>query len=267
MTRVLTTWRWSLTVIARSYGTVLALAALAALWCLAAYEWLGLPESSLWLLILAFMWAMLQLLAAVVTIGGSIAGTAEVAATDARKLPISALWLKDRRDLLSAFVVSLGSLACVLLLGEAFRWLNDHAIEVASYLTWHAEKPVSHLIVERIFFVIEELLWIVLAGFVFSFLISLIRVGWAATRKQMWKLIAGSLYRAPFLTSLLSAIVFGGAAYLLVTWHPQVPAGFWDYAQVAKRISLALVLCVTGGLFWVLSLARLYFPERDSPTS
>lgn len=266
MMRVLTAWRWSLTVIARSSAMVLALAALAALWYLAAYEWLGFPESSLWLLILAFVWAVIQLLAAVVIIGRTIAGAAETAAADAGKLPISVLWLKHRHSLPYTFVVSLGSFACVLLFGRAFGWINDQAINIASYLTFRAGIPISHLIVERIFLLIERLLWIALAGFVFSSLIILIRAGWAAMRKQLWKVLAGCLYRAPFLTSLVTTTVFGGVAYLLTVWHPRVPAGFWDYVQAATRCSLALFLCVSGELFWVLSIARLYSPQCDSPT-
>ena len=49
-------------VVARSYRTVVVLAALIALWALAAYEWLGLPaESSALLMILSFIWAIVQL--------------------------------------------------------------------------------------------------------------------------------------------------------------------------------------------------------------
>jgi len=53
---------WSLGAVARSYRTVVILAALIALWVFAAYEWLGLAESSGLLLILALVWAMVQLL-------------------------------------------------------------------------------------------------------------------------------------------------------------------------------------------------------------
>jgi hypothetical protein len=265
MKRAFAAWMWSLAVVARSYWTVLALAALIALWNWAAYEWLGLPESSLWLLILAVLWAVVQLLAVVVIMGGCISGATEVAATDGVKLPIRALWLKDRPKLLNTIAVCLGSLIAVLLWQAVFAWINNHSIEVASYLTFHVEKPVSHVIIERIFVVIEGLLWIALSGFLLSFLITLLRNGWAGTLKQIWKLLAGCLYRTQFLTSLLSVVVFSGAAYLLVNWHPRVSVGFWDYTQVVTRFSLALVLRVAGGLFWVLSLARLYFPKQDPP--
>ena len=78
---------WSLGVVARSYRTVVVLAALIALWAFAAYEWLGLPESSALLLILAFIWAIVQLLAAVVIVAGTVSGAAEAAATEGRSLP------------------------------------------------------------------------------------------------------------------------------------------------------------------------------------
>ncbi len=53
MKKAFAAWMWSLGVVARSYRTVVVLAALIALWVFAAYEWLGLPaESSALLLIL-----------------------------------------------------------------------------------------------------------------------------------------------------------------------------------------------------------------------
>jgi hypothetical protein len=258
---------WSLAVVARSYRAVLALVVFSALWYLAAYEWLGLPESSLWLLILAFIWAVAQILAGMIITGGSISGAADVASTNAKRLSVRALWLNDRPKLLNTLAVCLGAVALALAISGVFAWINDHAINVASYLTFHAEKPVSHMIVERVLLVMEGILSIALAGFFISFLISLYREGWAGTWKALWKLLAGCLYRAPFFTSLVSAAVFGGAAYSLITWHPKVPAGFWDYTQVISRFSLALILRLAGGLFWVFALARLYLPKADAPTS
>ena len=88
MNRAFTAWKWSLGVVARSYRTVVVLAALIALWAFAAYEWLGLPaESSALLMILAFIWAIVQLLAAAVMVGGTIAGAAETAATEGKSFP------------------------------------------------------------------------------------------------------------------------------------------------------------------------------------
>ena len=246
---------------ARSYRTVVVLAALIALWALAAYEWLGLPESSALLLILAFIWAMVQLLAAVVIMAGFVSGAAEAAGTEGRSLPLRSLWTINRKNLLNALIFCLVSLVLVWLCGAVFNWINEHSIEVASFLTFHSQRAVSHVPIEEIFNFIEGLLWIVLSGFLLSFFIALLRGGWRGTEKQTWKLLAGCVFRTPFLTSLLSIIVFGGIAYQLVNWHPTVPPGFWDYTQLIGRFSLALILISAGVLFWSLSLARLQVPK------
>jgi hypothetical protein len=265
MKKAFAAWMWSLAVLARSYRTVFALIVLIALWNLAAYEWLGLPESSLWLLMIAVIWAVAQLLVAVVVLGGCISEAGQVAAADGRILPLRALWLKDRRKLLHTLAVCLCSLVIVLIFLRIFDWINNHSIEVASYLTFHTQKPVSYMIIGRIFVAIEGLLWIVLSGFLLSFLITLLRNGKVGTLKEAWRLLAGCLYRTPFLTGLLSVAVFGGISYRLVTWHPQVSVGFLDYTQLITRVSLALILRVAGALFWVLALARSYFSKEDPP--
>ena len=100
MKKAFAAWMWSLAVLARSYRTVLALAILIALWDWAAYAWLGLPESSLWLLIIAVIWAVADIFVAVVVLGGCISEAGQVAAADGRILPLRALWLKNRRKLL-----------------------------------------------------------------------------------------------------------------------------------------------------------------------
>jgi hypothetical protein len=264
MKRAFAAWMWSLKVLARGYVTLLVLAVVTALWAVAAYEWLWLPESSLWLLILALIWAVVQLLVAVAIIGGSVSGTVEVAATDGRRLPLRALWAKDLQSLLSTLIVCLVSFILVLFLGEIFSWVNNHSVEVASFLTFRSEKPVSHVLIENTYWVIETLLWIVLSGFLLSFLTVLVRGGWAEARKKEGKLLAGCLYRTPFLTSLLSVGVFGGLAYELANWHPIVSPGFWDYAQLIARFSVVSLLLAAGWLFWSLSLARLHVPERNS---
>jgi len=91
------------------------------------------------------------------------------------------------------------------------------------------------------------------------------REGWSRAGKQTWELLAGCILRAPFVTSLLSVVVFGGGAYELAKWHPIVPSGFWDYAQMIVRFSFALILISAGVMFWALSLARLQAPKQDSP--
>jgi magnesium-transporting ATPase (P-type) len=255
---------WSLRVLARSYWTFLALAVLIALWAVAAYEWLGLPESSGLLLILALLWAIVQLLVAVAIIAGSASGAAETAAADGRKLPLRSLWAKDLKSLLSTLILCLVSFILVLFLGGVFNWINNHSVEVASFLTFHSEKPVSHVLIEKIYWVIEGLLWVVLSGFLLSFLTALVGGGWAEARKQGGKLLAGCLFRTPFLTSLLSVVVSGGLASVLSNWHPVVPPGFWDYTQVIARFSLVSILLAAGWSFWLLSLARLHLPAQEN---
>jgi hypothetical protein len=264
MNRAFATWKWSLGVVARSYRTVVVLAALIALWVFAAYEWLGLPESSVLLLILALIWAIAQLLAGVVIVGGTVSGAAEAAASEGRSLPLRSLWTTHRKNLLNALAFCLIGAVLVWACGAVFDWINAHSVEVASFLTFHSEKAVSHVPIERIYHVIEGLLWTVISGSLLSFFIALVRGGWRGAGKQTWNFLAGCACQTPFLTSLLSVFVFGGIAYELANRHPLVPPGFWDYTQMIARFSLALILMSAGVLFWVLSLARMQAPKKDS---
>ena len=263
MKRAFTAWKWSLGLVARSYRIVVVLAALIALWAFAAYEWLALPESSALLLILAVIWAIVQLLAAAVVVGRIVSGAAEAAGTDARSLPLRSLWTINRKSFLSALIFFLISLLLVWICGTVFSWINEHSVKVASFLTFHSEKAVSHMPIEKLYNFIEGLLWIVLSGFLLSFFIALLRVGWHEAGKQTGKLLSACAFRTPFLTSLLSVVVFGGIAYELATWHPMVPPGFWDYTQMIVRFSFALILISAGVLFWPLSLARQQVPKQD----
>ena len=265
MKRAFAVWKWSLGVVARSYRTVVVLAALIALWAFAAYEWLGLPESSALLLILTFIWTIAQLLAAVVIVAGTVSGAAEAAATEGSSFPLRSLWTSDLRKLLNTLIFCLMSFVLVWLCGAVFSWINAHSVEVASFLTFHSEKAVSHVPIEEIHTVIEGLLWTVICGFLLSFFIALLRGDWRVAGKQTGKLLAGCAFQTPFLTNLLSVAVFGGIAYELANWHPMVPSGLWDYTQVIVRFSLALVLISAGWLFWSFSLARLQVPKQDSP--
>jgi hypothetical protein len=264
MKRAFEIWMWSLAVVARSYGMQLALAVFVALWAFAAYAWLGLPESSGLLLILALVWAVLQLLAAVIVIAGSVSGAAEVAGAEGGKLPLGALWVKNRRTLSLALIMCVASFVLALLLEGAFNWINNHSVEVASFLTFHSEKPVSYVLIQQIYRVIEGLVRIVLSGFLLSFLMTLLRTGRGEARQPAWKLLAGCTFRIPFWTSLLSVAVFGGLAYELANWHPIVPAGLWDYTQVIVRWALVLILLAAGWSFWLLSLGRLLFPPAST---
>jgi hypothetical protein len=123
---------------------------------------------------------------------------------------------------------------------------------------------VSHEWIENIYNIVEWLLWIVISGFMFSMFIAVLREGWRAAVRQSSRMLAGCAFQTPFLTSLLSALVFGGLCYKITDWHPVVPPGFWDYTQVIARFSLALFILSVGVLFWSLSLARLYVLKQDS---
>jgi hypothetical protein len=258
MTTAITTWKWSLGVVARSYRATLLLAVLIALWALGAYEWLVMPaESSALLMILSLIWAVTQLLIAAVVVGGTAAGAADAAAAEARVYPVGALWRHGRKRVAATLVFSLLSFGLVWICGTVFDWVNSHAVEVAAFLTFHSEKPVSHELLENVDSGVEYLLWIVVCGFLLSIFIVLLRVGRRSVREQWVSILAACTFRTPFLSSLLSVTVFGGLANRLTTWHPVVPPGFWDYTQVAARFSLALFIISAGLLFWTLSLARL----------
>lgn len=265
MNRAFRVWIWSLGVVARSYWTVMVLAALIALWVLAASEWLGLAESSALLLILTLICAFGQFLAAAVIVGGTVAGALEAAATAGRSFPALSIWTLGRKKVVPVVICSVASLVFVWLCSAAFDWINGHSVEVASFLTFHSQKPVSHVFIEKIYSVIEMLWWVVFSGFLLSFLIARLRAGWREAAKQTWRLLGACAFRTPFLTSLLSLAVFGGMAYQIAIWHPLVPPGFWDYTQMMVRMTLALIFISAGVLFWSLSLARLQVPQPESP--
>jgi hypothetical protein len=267
MKKALATWKWSLAVAARSPGVVLALAALAFLWSFGAYQWLWLAESSGFLLLVALVWGLAQVAVLVGVLTGATASAAEAAAASPTHLGLRGFLGFNRRQFARCAVVVIVGAFLVLLLLELFSRSDDYALEVASFLTFHAEKAVSPVSVEKVFWVIQTLLWIVIWGFLLSFLIVLLRVGWREARRQAARLLANCCWRSSFLTSLLSVAVFGSLAYLLASWHPKVSAGFWDYAQMLLRMGGALCLLVFGWLFWMLSLARLSLPPAESPPS
>jgi hypothetical protein len=253
-------WMWSLETLARSYATVVALAAIVALWVYLLYRWLGLPESSGLLLALAFIWGLAQLFATVAVVGGTADGAAATAAAERSCLGFRALWLGGGKKIGRALVFWLLSGVVAWAFGLLFAWVNDHSVEVASFLTFHAEKPVSYLLLESIFQFVEGLLWIALGGFLLSFFLVLLREGWRGAGKRAAKLLAGCTYRAPFVTSLLVVAICGGAAYKLAHWHPAVAAGFRDYTQMTVRLTVVALILAAGWLLWLLALARLITP-------
>ncbi len=251
---------WSLEVLIFSYRTFLVLALFIALWGWLAYEWLGLPESSALMLTLALFWAIAQLLAAAVIFGGTVSGAVNAAGTEGMDLPVSSLWKPGRGK---AFSVLMFLILCGILGGifaRIFGWIDARSLEVASFLTFHLGRPVSSMGIGEWFDVIEGLLWIVLSGYLLSLFAALMREGWRGAGRQRWKLLAKSVFQGQFFASILSVSVFGGLAYELASWHHGVPPGFWDYAQVIVRFSLALILLSAGFCFWSLCLARLQVP-------
>jgi len=267
MKKALAAWIWSLSAVGRSYRTVVVFAAVLALWVFGAYEWLGLPESSGLLLMLGLVWAIAQLLIAVVVVAGLATSAAAAAADECGSLPPRSLWAVNGKRLLHAVGFCVLAIILVGICSAVFGWVHEHSIEVASYLTFHSQKAVSHVPIEEIYNVIEWLLWAVIAAFLLSFMMVLMREGWGGAVKQAGKLLAACAVRTPFLTTLLGAAVFGGIAYKLANWHPVVPPGFWDYSQMIVRFSLVLILVSAGALFWPLALARLILPNQAASES
>lgn len=267
MNKTLAAWKTSLVVIAHSGPAVAALAALGALGAFGAYAWLSVPESSALMLVLALLWAVVQAGAAVAVVGGTVAGAGRAVASGATHIPLRSLWTLSRKNYLNTWLFALGSVVLAWLGGIVFGWINGHSLEVASFLTFHSQKAVSHVPVEEIYQFIEGLLWIVLSGYLLSFLLVLLRGGWREGARQRRKLLAACAFRAPFVTGLVSVAGFGGTAYRLANWRPIVPPGFWDYTQMVVRFSLVLILISAGMLFWSLSLARLQTFKQDVPPS
>jgi hypothetical protein len=250
-------WIWSLGVVLRSYRAILALAVVLALWGVGAYEWLGLPESSGLMLVLALIWGIAQLLVVLIIVGGTVGGAANISSHGGGKIPISALWAVDRRSLGSTLIFCLASLLFAGLIRSGFGWVGKHSVEVASFLTFHLQKAVSHAAIEKIYEVVEGLLWIIVNGFLISLFVVFMRCGWREAGKQKWRLLGECILGGRFLASVVSLVLFGGIALELANRRPTVPPGLWDYAQTIVRLSLALIIVSVGVLFWVLSLSRL----------
>jgi hypothetical protein len=257
-------WAQSLAVLARSQVYVLALAAIAGLWCLAGYEWLWLPESSWLVLALALLWLLALAALAVAAVCGT-AWSASAAASGAEGR------LRPRRILRLARLgrtvpIVVAALVGFFLLAELFGWINNNSLYFASFLTFHSQRAVSYKLIGGILWVAEALIWIIVAGAFMRWLIlaSSPRSPAAASvspRPRRFSLMI-------LITGILAAGVFGGAAWLLATWRPIVRPGLLDYGQLIARNILALFLLTLGWLFWALSLARITVPQlQDSVAS
>ena len=264
MKRGVQAWTWALDVLARSSALVLALAALVALWGFAAYHWLGLPESSALLYLLALVWGLAQLAIVVIVLAGVASGAGAAAARNARSMRLSSLVTFNRSLLLRTTLLAAIAFVLVLAFAEIFSWSEDLALRVASLFTFISEKAYSPMVIGKILWVIETALWVMLVECLSSFLMVLLRSGWKEAWRERRRLFADCCCRIPFLTGILSLVVFGGLAYFLATSHPTVTPGFWDYAQLVLRMGGALLLLVIGWIFLMLSLARLILPPEEA---
>lgn len=257
MKNAITIWKWSLRVVARSPRVLIALSTVVVIGLFGAFRWLYFPmESAVYLMVIGLLWAVVQYFVLVSLFTATAFVTGESADSSTDRLNVRSLvrfgrchWLRC-----AGFLVIAGLF--VQLLRFASSFLEEHSLEVASFLTFRSEKPVAPETVEAVFGWIETLLWVVALGFLLSFLLALVRGGWRAALRATPRLFGNSCWRTPFLTGVISLVGFGGLAYMLATWIPKAPPGFLDYAQLIIRNGLALVLVVAGLLFWLLSLAR-----------
>jgi hypothetical protein len=214
-------------------------------------------------------------LVAVAAVTGTVAGAVQACAANAQPLSLLSFFRFGRKRFAESLLLLIAASANGLALAEIFAWVNQHSVEVASFLTFHSERPVSHLIIDSCLMVVECLIWIAVAGSLLSFLLVLFSSGWQHARNQFGKVLLAGCFGMPFLTGFLSVAVFGGSAYLLANWRPKLPVGFWDYAQLSVRVGLVLILLAAGWLFWLLCLARLNSPtmvasfprKRESTTT
>jgi hypothetical protein len=263
MRKLLLIWKWSLAATARSPVELLALTAVAALWIWGAYQWLWVPESSIWVLLLALVWALIQIQVLVGILAGVAIGSTEAAQAGALHLRLRALFKFDRRQFVQCFVMLVAAAVIVVLAAWLFNWVNAHALEVASFLTFRSEHPVSPHTIENIWGWIALVLWSGLGGLLWYYLLNVLSTGWGKAWHQLGHAVLSCCLGACLLTSLVTVLVFGGLANLLVGWHPKVGPGFWDYAQVILRFGASLILLVAGWLFWSLALARMIVVSRE----
>jgi hypothetical protein len=260
-------WTGSLGVLARSPLYVIALAAITGLWGLAGYEWLWLPESSVWVLAVALLWLLALAAVALAVLAGSAASVSAVAAGTDRGLSLRRILSFEKRQFGRAALVVLAGLLLGFILDELFGWIRRRALETASFLTFHTQRPVSYILVEKTFWTLEALIWIAFACFLITWLLALSNRRQAAPASEGEGMRGRSFSIINFVTGVLSACVFGGLAWRLATWHPIVKAGGWDYAQLGIRTGATLLLLALGWLFWTLALARLALTPVTEPAA
>lgn len=242
---------------ARSPVALAGLAVLAALWGLAGYEWLSLPESSVLILVIAFLWAIAQWLVAAAVAAGTGSSAAQAASDGGRSLARFGFVTLRPRLVFRAALFSLIAAAMVLGVSELFGWLNDHTVEVGSFLTFHTETPTSHIWLDKVFNYLEWFLWIAIAGLLVRLWVAVVHAGWREMVRGFLRAFADCFWKGSFLSSLLTVLAFGWIPYRLANWQPHVWPGFWDYFQMLTRMGLALLLLAFGWMFWLLTFARL----------
>lgn len=260
-------WMQSLRALARSPVYILLLAVTGGLWCLAGYEWLWLPESSGWVLALAFVWIVALAGLALALLAGGVASGSSIACEADSRLPLRKIISLDKRRLGRMFLLVLAGIPMWFALSGILGWLDSHTLTMASFLTYHLQHPVSYVPIGNFLSVIEALIWIFLAGFFMTWLLVLSNPPQPAASRRARETLSRSVSLPVFLTGLLSAVAFGGLAWLLATWHPVVKVGGWDYAQFVIRNGVALLLLTLGWLFWVLALARLVLAAVTEPAN
>jgi hypothetical protein len=261
MKRVLQAWGWSLGVAAHSLVTLLGLALLAGLWGIAAYEWLDLPESSILILIIVLAWAIAQWVVAAAVMAGTASSAGEAAwAAGARSLPRLGFVTFRPRLIAKALLFSIAAALVVFALSNLFAWVNGHSVEVGSFLTFHAETPTSHIWVEKVFDIVEDLLWVAMAGLLIRVLIFVVHAGWKGAGRDFRPAFTDCFWKGSFLSGLAAVLFFGWIPYRLANWVPHASPGFWDYFQLLARMGVALLLVAYGWLFWLLAVARLSLP-------
>ncbi|MBI4166340.1 MAG: hypothetical protein HY508_11465 [Acidobacteria bacterium] len=268
MKNALTTWKWSILVVARSLLALLAVSAVVAVGLYGAYRWLWFPaESAVYLMAGGILWGALEFFVLVSVFAATASAANDAAAVGAHSLQLPRLvrfsrsgWLRS-----AAFIF-----LAILFIGgvhSLFSWVNSYSLEVASWLTFRSEKPVAQESAEAVLNWVENFLWVVVLGFLLGFLVTLTREGWRGALRAAPRLLANSCWRTPFPTGLISVFVFGGLAYLLATWHPVVSPGFLDYSQAILRNGTALLLTVAGWLFWIVALAHFSLATGNPPHS
>lgn len=256
-------WTQALAVLARSPLYILALAAIAGLWGWAGYEWLWLPESSWFVLALALIYILALAALVIAAVSGTVSSVS-AAVTEAEDHLSLRRVLSLHRFGITALVV-LVALIGISLLDALFGWINDSSVSVASFFTFHFQHAVSYKVIGGIFWVMEALIWILVAGAFMKWLILTSNPRSPANASVSKRLTQSSL--VTLVTGILAVGVFGGPAWLLATWRPIVKPGAWDYVQVLIRNILALSLLTLGWLFWALSLACITVDWLTGPAA